>query len=363
MHRFQNICFCGLLSCICGEHSESPSSSPEEERPLLPPWPERRPAPNGNHPPNPNRPRPDADDDALEPAPKRPKPNPEHESGPNSEPGPNLEPSPEPEPASNPDSGPNLEPASNIEPDPKSRSDPKPVPQLGRRNVVDDRDPVADRAWLQERGTQVVRWIDGPDLLDCPTLQYVPTLEQLEDFPNTVFTRVGSPEDAYGDYFSWASEPAHWLAWVIWFGMDSWSGMTANGVIVMANINRSLNAQSPFTSDVALGLYAHEFGTTETIRHIFFAGVVNTQTRSLVAQHLYEDQLGEDIRQWEYGTQGYLELMGTRIGRVAAYTVLSAFPRGTHRIYRIVTDFEPGVLSVEMRFDIQPISNNGVIDD
>ncbi|KAJ5735177.1 uncharacterized protein N7483_000302 [Penicillium malachiteum] len=304
------------MSCICGNDSRSPT--PDEARRLLQEERDEReergqqenrrrrreqegtPAPNGNGTPDPDRPHPQPADDELGPAPPAP----------------------------------------------------APVVQEGR-------DPIRDRKWLQDRGTQVVEWIDNPDSPDCFVNDSFLTLQQLSEYPDAAFSSVGPPDDAYATYFAWATEPAEWMHWVIWFGMDSWSGMTANGVIVMGSISRTENSDHPFTSDIALALYANQFESTDSLRHILFDGVVNAQTRSLVAQHLYrdEDQLGEDIRQWEHGSQEYFELMGTRIGRVAAYTVLSAFPRGSHRISRIVTDFEPGALSVDIRFDIEAVSN------
>ncbi|KAJ5703517.1 hypothetical protein N7493_011906 [Penicillium malachiteum] len=330
------------MRCICGHRSdsESPSPTPEEQRQQQ----QEQPAPQGTETgielqdlpatPDPNRTRPaDPADGETEPAPKRQKPNPK------------PEPAPAPVPAS--------------APIPIPSAVPRPVP---KESVVveTERDPVSDIEWLRQRGTQIVGWMDNPDLPDCPVQRSTLTLAQIQANQDAVFTRFGTPPDAsFLDYESYADDPHNCVAWSIWFGMDLWVGMTARGVIVMANISRTWGSQHPFTSDIALALYAHQFGTTDSLRHIFFNGVVNTQTRGLISNYLYTNQFEPDVRDWEYGSQGYLALMGTRIGRVAAYTVLGAFPRGTHRISRVVTDFEPGALSVEMRFDIEAISGSG----
>ncbi|KAJ5608940.1 hypothetical protein N7528_009507 [Penicillium herquei] len=342
MHCFADICFCGLMRCICAHRSDSSRSpTPEEQRQQQQQQQQQQeqPAPQGTETgielqdlsatPDPNRTRPA--DPADEPAPKRQKPNPK--------------PEPEPQPA----------PSAPI---PIPSAIPRPVPK--QNLVVVERDPVSEPDWLQPRGTQIVGWMEDPNLPGCPAQRSTLTLAQIEANPNAVFTRSGTPPDgSFSDYESYADDPHNCVAWSIWFGLDPWVGMTASGLIVMANISRSENAQQPFISDTALALYAHQFGTTTSLRHIFFDGVVNSQTRSFIAHHLYTNQFEPDIRDWNYGSEGYFQLLGTRIGRVAAYTVLGAFPRGTHRISRIVTDFEPGALSVDMRFDIEAIPGSG----
>ncbi|KAJ5723165.1 hypothetical protein N7488_001200 [Penicillium malachiteum] len=332
MHLLADICFCGLMRCICADRSDSSRSpTPEEQRQQQ----QEQPAPQGTETgielqdlsatPDPNRTRPA--DPADEPAPKRQKSN------------------PKPDPASAPPSA----------PIPIPSAIPRPVP---KQNVVVEveRDPVSEPGWLHQRGTQIVGWMEDPNLPGCPVQRSTLTLAQIQANTDAVFTRFGTPPSgSFSDYESYADDPHNCVAWSIWFGLDSWAGMTASGVIIMANISRSEDLQQPFTSDIALALYANQFGTTTSLRHIFFDGVVNSQTRSFISQHLYTNQFDPDIRDWNYGSEGYFQLLGTRIGRVAAYTVLGAFPRGTHRISRIVTDVEPGALSVDMRFDIEAI--------
>ncbi|KAJ5420327.1 hypothetical protein N7465_002846 [Penicillium sp. CMV-2018d] len=60
---------------------------------------------------------------------------------------------------------------------------------------------------------------------------------------------------------------------------------------------------------------------------------------------------------WEYGTEDYREILGTKLGNAAACLVLGAWERGTHRIARVHTLGRQ--YHIHLRFDIEPIPVSG----
>ncbi|KAJ5107646.1 hypothetical protein N7456_004321 [Penicillium angulare] len=80
-------------------------------------------------------------------------------------------------------------------------------------------------------------------------------------------------------------------------------------------------------------IYRHEYGTLDTLRHVLVQGVMNTQTVAALERCTGKNEGLFDS--FERGSPEYQELLGTRIGRMVAYLVLGAFPRGTRKISRI----------------------------
>ena len=132
---------------------------------------------------------------------------------------------------------------------------------------------------------------------------------------------------------------------------------TAMGVIVLRNAYRH---DGPYWSQIALALYDVHFARN-ALRHIYLENVVNDDTTDCVRTIWAEtqppntrmfDMAPEAVNQvaWDFDTPGYKAILGTELGKGAAAIVMSAYPRGTHRITRIVV-WRFGVLQV--RFDIE----------
>ncbi|OQE30008.1 hypothetical protein PENSTE_c002G08227 [Penicillium steckii] len=137
-----------------------------------------------------------------------------------------------------------------------------------------------------------------------------------------------------------------------------WQGKIAKGAAFVTNIERSFGASSPFISELIKAVYEDEF-PLDTLRHIFFHVVVNEDTSHLIRRLLYTRDRGLEWpdrtrRHWEISTPEYQALLGSRIGKVAGYFIIGAFPRGTRQISRIVC--WAGILdSITLRFDLEDI--------
>ncbi|CRL21464.1 unnamed protein product [Penicillium camemberti] len=132
---------------------------------------------------------------------------------------------------------------------------------------------------------------------------------------------------------------------------------TAMGVIVLRNVYRH---DGPWWSQIALAQYDAHFAQN-ALRHIYLENVVNDDTTNCVRAIWAETQPPNSqmfdlapaaVNQvaWDFDTPGYKAILGTELGKGAAAIVLSAYPRGTHRITRIVV-WRLGVLQI--RFDIE----------
>jgi hypothetical protein len=123
-------------------------------------------------------------------------------------------------------------------------------------------------------------------------------------------------------------------------------------VIIADNIIRR---HGPYWSDVSQAQYEID-QSIDTQRYIYFTNVVNHETHKYIVEILWPRMglvwavINDDVHTFEYNTQEYQELWGTRLGRATARLVLGAWLRGTHRIERIhIWAF---LSSVQVRFDI-----------
>lgn len=126
---------------------------------------------------------------------------------------------------------------------------------------------------------------------------------------------------------------------------------------MMEGIRRTANVGSiqPQISDVSLAVYKRDH-TVDTLSTIRVNLVENPETFSFIRNHLYGDAFGlmwPDSGEQVWDEDSFHQLLGTRIGKVVAYTVLGAFPRGTRCIARVWTVPSSGDNSVHMRFDIE----------
>ncbi|KAJ5924186.1 hypothetical protein N7466_008373 [Penicillium verhagenii] len=149
-----------------------------------------------------------------------------------------------------------------------------------------------------------------------------------------------------------------------------WYGVVGPGFLDIEVMNRIQNpnnveelaeerATVPTASSLAQAFYQRNFDI-KTLRSVYVTTVINSHTLDFIAEQLYPaadlawHADGDNLRTWDYGTPAYDGMLGTRIGKVIAYLVLGAFPRGTRRITRIVT-YDSGLGAANIRFDIAPV--------
>ncbi|OQD68737.1 hypothetical protein PENDEC_c031G02294 [Penicillium decumbens] len=143
----------------------------------------------------------------------------------------------------------------------------------------------------------------------------------------------------------------------------TWTGYTGPGVIWLKNIWKNDNATiSPPFSQITQAFYERDFAIN-TLNHVFMTVVVNEETLGVV-EKLYLDNFGRlgiqlveesecSMMAWACGTPQFDVLLGTRLGKLAAYLVLGAFPRGSRRIVRIVVQYDWTTEFPTLRFDIR----------
>lgn len=226
-----------------------------------------------------------------------------------------------------------------------------------------------------EAGRKIQRWIDDSNELGCNVSPTTLTLHSLRQQDWSVRQSLGSfPEGCDHDaanlripYIGTERRNPHKASLTTWLvftqrtdihASHRWAGRIAKGVIFVTNMERTLGAPPPYTSQLIKAVYEDEF-PLNTLRHIFFNVVVNEDTRYLIKELLYTDDRGlawpdRTRRNWEISTPVYRALLGSRIGRIAGYFVLGAFPRGTRQISRIVS--WAGILdTITLRFDLENI--------
>ncbi|KAJ5383127.1 hypothetical protein N7517_001038 [Penicillium concentricum] len=130
----------------------------------------------------------------------------------------------------------------------------------------------------------------------------------------------------------------------------------AKGVIISECIFRYTG---PHWSSIAIAQYKFDH-PIDTLKYLYFTNVQNNETLPYVQEILYPrhdvdwPKFSEIAKQvWEYGTDEYKEILGTKLGRAAARLVIGAWDRGTHRIARVFTLGREH--NIHLRFDIEPI--------
>lgn len=232
---------------------------------------------------------------------------------------------------------------------------------------------------VEVEGAQRRRWIDDPSEPGCfierSTLTYSQVVNRYEgmgfstrpvdpdpDFEGHVLTAIKQLEQK--EVINSGREYEN-------FELDSpllaWSGCTGSGVIIIdvmmrsrigGNITREMMDDVPQASSIAQAFYQRDF-ELDDLRSIFVNDIVNKNTVGFFHEHIYDEKFYDDFpgqtsvpQTWEHGSPEYDGLLGTRIGKVVAYLVLGAFPRGTHRISRIITYSSKGKNFIHMRFDL-----------
>lgn len=234
--------------------------------------------------------------------------------------------------------------------------------------MLDLRDPPMPRSWLRYRGAQISRWIDDPSEPGCPVPRNSVNFDQLErnaEFLGRSQLQISSDAIEFNLLLPPQTElrrsQMDYSFWTMKYDQDTFHGFTAPGLVALQAINRPIledsePSQAPHPSEIALALYDHDIGGIESLRYVFALCVVNVQTQHLLMHDIYPSwpRTAPDI--WEYGSQQYEEIIGTRIGRTVGYLMLGGFARGSRRIARIVVFCVDSTLQI--RFDIEAILND-----
>ncbi|KAJ5419602.1 uncharacterized protein N7487_003152 [Penicillium crustosum] len=134
----------------------------------------------------------------------------------------------------------------------------------------------------------------------------------------------------------------------------------AEGLIIGECIYRYAG---PNWSHIALAQYKFDY-PIDTLKYLYFTNVQNEETLPYVQEILYPrhgidwprvDRIQSQV--WEHGTEGYREILGTKLGNAAACLVVGAWERGTHRIARVHTLGR--LYHIHLRFDIEPVPAPG----
>ncbi|KAJ5350653.1 hypothetical protein N7541_008380 [Penicillium brevicompactum] len=147
---------------------------------------------------------------------------------------------------------------------------------------------------------------------------------------------------------------------------DQYTHLQTKGTIIAQCV---YHTRGPHWNEVATVLYERTINADiQTLRNIVLTNVVNDETMALVKFNLYPRrnlswQIPEDgepfranpCEKFERGTREYEELLGTQLIKATACLVISAFPRGTMMISRIVTWNEFAKLNI--RLEIAPRTN------
>jgi hypothetical protein len=236
-----------------------------------------------------------------------------------------------------------------------------------------DEVPTVKYVKFQEAGAQRRRWIADPEEPDCTIPRSTLTFADLDLGRDpvmknkTIHKAFEQPVRDLGLPNEWDTPVVRGMSVYRYIdianGVVGFKGWSGPGLIALDTVSRS-QGQGPPVSQIAQAVYEKYFAVSE-LRYVFVKSVINEETIEFVEDTLYP---ANDLkwstgpawqyswqyipRTWAYGTPEYDALLGTRIGKLVAYIVLGAFPRGTRRIERIVT--WPGVdLSCHMRFDIE----------
>jgi hypothetical protein len=222
---------------------------------------------------------------------------------------------------------------------------------------------------FQEAGAQRRRWIDDPDEPDCLIPRSTLTFNDLFEsryssghFATSlpvILSDYGLPDGRPAGLFEVAfdAEGACQGFEVCENDEFYWEGFTGPGVIFIDLIARFKEAHPPQISEITQAIYRRDFDV-DGLRHIFITSVQNTETKNVVRQ-IYSkiNRPSWPMRSWDIGTPEYDALLGSRLGKLTAYLILGAFPRGSRRIQRIVTARDSRREDApNLRFDIEVIA-------
>ncbi|KAJ5494507.1 hypothetical protein N7463_010594 [Penicillium fimorum] len=279
-------------------------------------------------------------------------------------------------PSEPPDSpGSPLSPAPYPLPDDNSSLSDGKIPSTPTSAVDDDRGPVTDEQVCEyfRKGAEYQGWIADPALSGCRCPRARKPLSEL--FNKNKRERFLCPENHFDNPPASICDDLGELGFqtttykfrytrLLVHGFDGdgykresdYQHTIAKGVIIGECIFRFTG---PHWSDIAIAQYKFDY-PIDTLNYLYFTNVQNDQTLPYVQEILYPrhdvtwpvyKELEKQV--WEYGTDEYKEILGTKLGKAAACLVLGAWDRGTHRIARVLTLGRE--YKIHLRFDIEPI--------
>ncbi|CAG8224189.1 unnamed protein product [Penicillium salamii] len=242
----------------------------------------------------------------------------------------------------------------------------------GDPDLVDCDDP-ATIAKFDQDGSTYIEWMDNPDHPGCPiqlstmTFQEVIWAKLKKDRYRAVMPKFSPPSVDLVSDLAELGLPTGRVYRDVWLQrhgiardgrprFTEFANKTVEGAIVADAIFRF---HGHHWSEIALAQYRMDFDIN-TLRHIYFHNVVNTQTYPYVRRVIYKlHEIPYNSTSmptvWHYRSRRFREIIGTRLGKSAASIVLGAWPRGTHRIERIQT-WVSSLGDLNMRFDIEEIT-------
>ncbi|KAJ5092886.1 hypothetical protein N7456_008747 [Penicillium angulare] len=229
-------------------------------------------------------------------------------------------------------------------------------------------------AGWEAAGRQLRLWIaNEPNQPPCPINPSTLTLQDIEAAGDRVWANMFSPPwESFGGQFEQLQLPMDTIGnpayrRVVLIGTNFTTlAEIGPGVLFIESINRDQPdpnrpdvAPAPPMSSLMQATYERDWHI-DTLRHVFLWAVTNRDTFAFLHGFLYtaERNLAWPSihpRTWDYGSPEYDALLGTRLGRMISYLVLGAWPRGTRRIARIVTNSNDSGVIAYMRFDIEPV--------
>ncbi|KAJ5110076.1 hypothetical protein N7532_002721 [Penicillium argentinense] len=221
---------------------------------------------------------------------------------------------------------------------------------------------------LQVSGALCRRWLADPDYEGCYIITSPQDLSYLQSNPRLRAQMEPKIHNIHGELHQQVVElglPNEFDApvekgksvyrnYTIRHGSLTWVGTIGPGIVVLAEIQRSSHPMwnAPYISQITQALYAQCYDLAG-LRHIIITNIQEDETSALIEDHilLWPDK---GPYTWEIGTPEYDALLGTRLGKVAAYVLLGALPRGTRRISQI-TLWGCDAPGADMRFDIEAV--------
>jgi hypothetical protein len=137
-----------------------------------------------------------------------------------------------------------------------------------------------------------------------------------------------------------------------------WEGVIGPGVIFMDCIIRESHPHAHYISDLTKSIYESKYNL-ENLKHIWVLDVKNEDTLAFIKGHIYtrgtECQYPRDaIITWASGYPQFNALLGTPLGKVVGYFLLSSFGQGVKHIARVSLYKSGSVL--QLQFDIEDVS-------
>ncbi|CAI7618408.1 unnamed protein product [Penicillium viridicatum] len=229
----------------------------------------------------------------------------------------------------------------------------------------DDRSPVSEEQVDEyyRKGAAYEAWIADPTRGECPCIQSEHILFELLNNRDKK-KRFTCPENHFADPPRPIQEDLEQLGFptkgkmcrltrltLHGYDKDGYKKETeykhsfAEGVIIGESIYRYTG---PNWSNIAIAQYKFDH-PIDTLKYLYFTNVQNEETLSYVQEILYPrhdldwpnvDRIEGHV--WEYGTEDYREILGTKLGNAAACLVLGAWER----------EFTLSVVSAKFTYDL-----------